>query len=381
LARRIHAAGRPLVLAVTGGGSKAISGLVTVPGASRSVLEALVPYSEPALAAFLGGKPDHACSGATARAMAMAAYVRAIAYAPAGAHAVGIGVTAGLATERAKLGAHRIHAAWQTADATAAVSVELAKGQRSRQQEEHLAAALVLNLVAEACDVSERLAVDLLPLERIEREAKQAPTEWQNLLAGRIASVGFRLPENFERGGKLIFPGAFNPCHAAHREMARLAERQLQRKAVFELSIINAAKPPLDFLEIDRRVAQFADDEPLLLTRAPTFVEKARLFPQAVFIVGADTAARIADPKYYAGGAAGMAEAIQQIRNQQGALLVFGRLIEGKFRTLGDLNLPPALAEICTEMGEDVFRADLSSSSLRGLQTDKVSGAPAAKLQ
>ena len=76
-----------------------------------------------------------------------------------------------------------------------------------------------------------------------------------------------------------------------------------------------------------------------------------------------------------------MAEAIQQIRNQQGALLVFGRLIEGKFRTLGDLNLPPALAEICTEMGEDVFRADLSSSSLRGLQAGNVTDDPATELQ
>ena len=96
--------------------------------------------------------------------------------------------------------------------------------------------------------------------------------------------------------------------------MARLAALRVGRQPVFELSIINAAKPPLDFLEIDRRLAQFGDDQPLWLTRAATFAEKAQLFPQAVFVVGADTAARIADPKYFAGGAAGLAEAIGQIR-------------------------------------------------------------------
>ena len=53
--------------------------------------------------------------------------------------------------------------------------MELLKGHRSRQQEEHLAAALVLNLVAEACDIAERLEIDLLPQEPIERQIKQAP--------------------------------------------------------------------------------------------------------------------------------------------------------------------------------------------------------------
>ena len=91
-----------LVLATTGGGSRAISRLLTVPGASRSVLEAIVPYAEPALARFLGGKPDQYCSPATARAMAMAAYRRALDYADSPAMAVGLGCTAGLATRPAE---------------------------------------------------------------------------------------------------------------------------------------------------------------------------------------------------------------------------------------------------------------------------------------
>src|SRR5580698_635841 len=82
LVRRIQSSGRALVLALTGGGSQAIAELLTVPGASRCVLEALVPYSELALARFLGGHPDHFCSPPAARAMAMAAYLRALDDAP-----------------------------------------------------------------------------------------------------------------------------------------------------------------------------------------------------------------------------------------------------------------------------------------------------------
>src|SRR5450631_1721497 len=73
---RIHNSGRQLVLAVTGGGSQAIADLLAVPGASASVLEAVVPYSLPALEDWLGGRVDHACSERTARAMAMAAFRR-----------------------------------------------------------------------------------------------------------------------------------------------------------------------------------------------------------------------------------------------------------------------------------------------------------------
>ena len=74
LIEKIHAAGRPLVLAVTGGGSGAISSLLEVPGASASVLEAVVPYAGAALAEWLGGKPDNYCIEPTPRAIAFAAF-------------------------------------------------------------------------------------------------------------------------------------------------------------------------------------------------------------------------------------------------------------------------------------------------------------------
>ena len=50
----VQGSGRQAVLAITGGGSGAIADILRVPGASRLLLEALVPYDARALADFLG---------------------------------------------------------------------------------------------------------------------------------------------------------------------------------------------------------------------------------------------------------------------------------------------------------------------------------------
>ena len=125
---------------------------------SSTVIEAVVPYAEPALAEWLGGKFDQACSEPTARAMAMAAFERARRLSAADPHTLcGIGATASLATNRPKRGPHRAFVAWQSADATVSFACDFIKGRRKRSEEESLAAELVLHAVAEACGVNSKL--------------------------------------------------------------------------------------------------------------------------------------------------------------------------------------------------------------------------------
>src|SRR5580693_1194718 len=80
----LHASGRKAALAITGGGSGAIGELLRVPGGSRLLIEAQVPYDERALAAFLGFAPAQASSADTAIALARAARARAAGLMPAG---------------------------------------------------------------------------------------------------------------------------------------------------------------------------------------------------------------------------------------------------------------------------------------------------------
>jgi nicotinamide mononucleotide (NMN) deamidase PncC len=366
LVRQIHDSPTRLVLSFSGGGSDTLSGLLSVPGASRTVLEAVVPYSQQALCRWLAGRPDQFCSARTARAMAMSGFLRACEYeSPEGYPLVGVGATASLATDRPKRGPHRIHLAVQTVRQTIVQSVELTKDLRRRPEEEIIASAVILNLIAEVCGIDERLPLNLQDGESIVRQEKTAPAAWNDLLLGKTEAILHDEPAGARKLSRALFSGAFNPIHVGHEEMVQVASQILGTEVDHEVSILNVDKPPLDYIEIGERIDQFGPEHSIWLTRAPTFVEKSRLFPAVTFVVGIDTLRRVAAPRYYRGSEAACAKAIDEIASRGCRFLVFGRSIGGSFIRLGDLDLPVPLASICREVPETQFRQDISSTEIR----------------
>jgi nicotinamide mononucleotide (NMN) deamidase PncC len=388
LIRRIHASPLRLVLAITGGGSRAIAELLETPGGSRTILEAVVPYSSAALVDWLGAAPEHFCDARTARAMGMAGFRRArILDQPADAAAIhaGVSCTASLVSDRPKRGPHRVHVACQTLACTASWSLELKKGHRSRAEEEEVVAQLILFAVAYAAGIDEGLSLPLIEGECVRRQMIKAPRAWQRLLRGDIRVVSDHAPSLRDgvpvplteqerppsRAPRAVFPGAFNPLHDGHRQMAAVAGRLLNLPVEFEISIANVDKPPLDYVEMAARSAQFHPVEsPLWFTHAATFVEKARNFPGATFIVGVDTIARLAEPRYYGNDPAACRAALDEIASLGCRFLVFGRQAQDGFHTLSEVPLPDTLRTICQEVPEATFRQDISSTELRRAATD-----------
>lgn len=372
----IHSSGRQAVIAVTGGGSLAISDLLTVPGASAFLLEARVPYSSPALTEWLGRAPEQSCSRETALAMSVVAYQRARQMSADSDMAIGVGCTAALVSDRPKRGEHRAWIATQTMNATRLVELSLSKGLRDRPAEERLVADALLRLLSETCGLASLPEVALQEGDSLTNAGGVADPLLVDLVSGRRTTlwmvpaatladpatpVIWKAEPPLKPSGLLA--GSFNPLHDGHRELVRVAEQRLGGPVDFEMACVNVDKPPLDFLTIESRCRQFTE-RPVVLTHAPTFVLKSRLFPNTVFVVGIDTAERIVQPKYY-GGEAEMVAALTEIRSHGGRFLVAGRLDRKSFHTLRDLGLPPSLRDLFEEISEAEFRSDLSSTELR----------------
>jgi len=366
----LHASGRKAALAITGGGSGAISELLRVPGGSRLLIEAQIPYDSQALAAFLGFAPAQASSADTAIAMAHSARARAAKLMPPGTDPVGLGATAALVSDRPRKGEHRFHIAVANAARTAHCTGVMAKGRRNRAAEEDLVARAIILWLAHACEITAPSPRSLL--DQDEHFAEDVTTNVDTidqLLAGEVDRVTVQPDGQMMLSAPsppVLLPGSFNPLHAGHVLLARIAEELRQQPAAFEISVTNVDKPPLSAETVRQRLAQFAWKSPVELTRAPTFLEKSRLFPGTTFVIGADTAERLIAPRYYGDDELKMHLALEEIANSGCTFLVAVRIdAAGRVCALNDIQVPRRHAHLFTEIPEHRFRFDTSSSEIR----------------
>ena len=149
-------------------------------------------------------------------------------------------------------------------------------------------------------------------------------------------------------------------------------EGQYDPAVLFEMSVTNADKPPLDPMELERRVDLFASlslslspsempkDWAVILTNAPLFSQKTEILDGLVendddlpgdggpssrsgngntatgrrrrrmsFVLGTDTMVRIIDPKYYGNSREGMISALLRMKERGVHFIVGGRLEQG----------------------------------------------------
>jgi nicotinamide mononucleotide (NMN) deamidase PncC len=384
LVETIHASPELAVIALAGAGGQALAWLLGVPGASKTVLEAIVPYGRRAMIEFLGREPAQYVSPETARDMAESAYRRALLLREGREPVVGLACTATLATDRPKRGDHRCCVAARDDVGVTTYSLVLAKGRRDRSGEEDVASRLFLRVLAESCGLEPDLPLGLLDGEHLEVHYTRHTDPLEHLERFFAPGRGEAFEQRFHiltvyPDGRMaadepltgaVLPGSFNPLHEGHERLARVASETLGAEVAFEISVVNVDKPPLEEPEVRRRLSQFRGRWPVVLTRAPTFREKAALLPGCVFVIGWDTAVRLVHPRYYGGREEAMHAALAEIRSKGCRFLVAGRLHEGVFHTLADIAMPADFEDLFEGISASRFRYDISSTEVRSARPE-----------
>lgn len=181
----------------------------------------------------------------------------------------------------------------------------------------------------------------------------------------------------------LILPGSFNPLHKGHTELALAAQRFMMRmtgvecSVAFEIAVSNADKGTIASSALKQRVSQFADASsplgqwPVIISNATLFTQKAQLFNGCTFIIGADTAVRIVDKKYYDMDEHRMILTLHEMSQRDCRFLVAGRFddkVSNRYisaQEILDTSIPAVLKHMFLALEESEFRSDLSSTQIR----------------
>ncbi|WP_440955887.1 hypothetical protein ACSAZK_02705 [Methanosarcina sp. Mfa9] len=409
---QIHESPCKVVLAITGGGAEVIGELLRHGSGSATVLDAAVPYGMKAMDRFLGRKPEKYCSEKTARSMAMVAYQRALELSKgsdgsADLDVIGIGATCKLKAANEREGRkHEVHVAIQAYRETGVRTLELT-ADRTREEEEKIAAALIFNVLAHHCGVPE---IDLpngigtkdgigtgIETAEGEREREKIFEKYASVsgavgdllrqqscspespceTAG-VARINFDEAIDTEKSPeytkseeiKLVFSGSFDPCHKNHVFMAKRASKKYNSPVHFEISLTNVDKPPIDFISLDQRLDSLRKYKReafmggVYLTNAPLFLQKADLFPNSTFIIGADTFNRLFDAKYY-GGIEDTAAILRSFQEKNVRFMVFHR------KSI-KMSVNPEVLEFCEIIPVDEYEDDgTSSREIRRMRENK----------
>lgn len=287
-----------------------IKSLLSVPGASSSVLEAVVPYAVEAQTEYLGYAVHASVDPATARDFAETALQRATSMCEAAMInarddvgdmlPVGLAVTASLATNRARRGANRALVATAIPGKVKLFELSLEKERRDREGEDICVTWTMLHALSIAIgEASGKSAPDAtLPTNLLDGTGEgivvtdvTPPIDpIAALIAGNVRSVAVhpsgRISADCPFKGAVL-AGSFNPLHEGHIGLLTAAAHATSQPMAFELALTNADKGSLDVETVAQRVGQFApggvgEGMTLLLTMAPTFIDKTASLPGAL---------------------------------------------------------------------------------------------------
>ena len=354
----------------TGAGSTFLSTLWSIPGISAVLAGATFPYAREETIDYLRFEPKGYCNERTAMALAMEAYYRA--YKFDGPPAIGIGLSATVASKEIHRGSHRVWVA-SFSDAGAKLYYgDLVKGagEVKRQLDgltcDSLATAAVLETVGEplfidfpkdstgALNLNNFFCSDAgdLPMELMKEHPFFSST-------GTKADK-FPLDSYVKLGGAQL-PGSFNPPHWGHFGIAdAFTESQHGSPVAFVIEASPPHKKAVTVLSMLQRAKLLKGRDVMFTWGTSKYLDKAKLFPGLMMILGMDSFKRMLEPEW----GISVEELQQGFWEAKTALYVPDRMVDGKFTTLDDLSYMAGFP--CVRLK---CRFDVSSTEIRAEHT------------
>jgi len=374
----------------TGAGAGIQKKIWDVPGCSAFLVGCGFPYATDLTSKYIGFTPDKFVSPDTAMELAMAAYL--MAYEP-GHKAIGVGLTASVASMSEHRGAHRVMVSSFSDSECLTFSTEIPKGSGLIQRavdgiiSDDIGVAAILRAVglwdsetAIPLRFKDYFAAEAYHKATGTNELKYAPLDTTSCAKELILAKplfhanGTRLADSAIDNNKVFrYPGSFNPFHFGHGEGAEairqtIAKRFGECRDPLYTTVMDpphkAALTPADMLN---RAHAMKSRNFLLTSGDPLFIDKARRSPGGWFGLGADTLMTMLDPKWGVDPEPLLAE----MASMNNKLFVLGRLVKDDFMTLPDIiNKDTASYELLKKYEDNLLihvpgRWDISSTELR----------------
>lgn len=342
-----------IFITATGAGAGAQNKIWSVPGCSKYFAGAAFPYGMDQVDELLGFRPDKYCSEDTALDLAMSSYMRA--WSGYGCNAIGVGLTASVASTERHRGEHEIFAAMVDNDGAVTVHTVLKKGKgdKARKRDGNKADRLIANLIrlsVKGCTPS--IGVKFATAKATER-----------FFSNPCFDTDGTRHKNFiypKPGPGPIYPGAFDPVHRWHIAIAEAASHL----TIFNITQDSPHKPPLSLANMLQRAKLLKGRRVLFSRGDPLYIDKARNNPGQSLVIGSDALKRMLDPKW----GPDVKEMLYEFVSLYTTFLVAPRIVNGAVLSMDNV-LDSSGVDF--QVRQDLFRelkvepSDISSSSIR----------------
>jgi nicotinic acid mononucleotide adenylyltransferase len=293
-----------LYVTATGAGAGIQERIWNVPGCSSFFAGASFPYAKDKVIQFLGYEPKQFTSKDTAIDLAVASYKRALTSIDApGQKAVGVGVCASVSSVQDHRGDHRFHVCVITPDLIKGHTSTLIKYGKTEHPE--------IPREGDGREVDLISLITLLAALNLTPDGGSewlyTPEDWSDRARELFFEHPLWLPDGrrkvnmagaSDHNSHMFLPGSFDPPHYGHHGMAKAVEGWHRKRPTFMIDATPPHKEHLSVQEMIRRRVLLKNDDVLFTQNAPLFLDKAKLYPNSEFVIGADTYNRMIDPKW-----------------------------------------------------------------------------------